>query len=809
VDPLGPVFEAIGDDPQMSWTASDGDGLGAHPAVRVRVGLRALEGRLLEPCIYVDWGDGWTEETRVRLRPAGDDLYTAVAQSNAGACRSIRLDPSAAPCRFIVTDFQVEPSGEPSQHLRRMTPQRRALRSAVRRLPVPVQGLLRTGRDLVGGDPKRRGDARRRLGRRFRINLGGADPWREAWTHGFDVARNLRSPHFAAPLLQPPVRTSETPTVVAFHLPQFHPFPENDAWWGKGFTEWTNVSKAVPQFQGHYQPRLPADLGWYDLRLPDVLRQQAELAARAGVGAFCFHYYWFGGRRLLERPLDAFAEDGDVTLPFCLCWANENWTRRWDGKESELLMAQQHSPEDDRAVLEDLARYMRNPRYLRVGGRPLLLVYRPDILPDAKATVARWRAHARDIGLGELFLLCSNAFGFSDYAGYGFDGLVEFPPHAISTGEITEDVERLNAQYAGRVYHYPTVAEAQIADLRERGDARYFPGVMPSWDNEARRPGVGHAFHEASPEPYSRWLSEALATSRRLAPADERLVFVNAWNEWAEGAYLEPDRWFGHGFLQATHAAVQTQAPRLPRDHPVAAESRTDFRKSGDAAALIHLFYPELIDWFAERLSRRRDLDLLITVPEHWTEAELSRLAAALPEARLEVVENRGRDILPFIVGLKTAARLDYPFFVKLHSKRSPHTVDGDAWRDRLVSELVGDTALDRARAAFESDARLGMLAASAARMDLSAPDVMHNNAEAMARLGRLMDLRFDEATEFAAGSMFWGRTAAFARLADLSAERLGFEPELGRIDGTVAHGLERLMGSVAAASGYRVSFAL
>jgi lipopolysaccharide biosynthesis protein len=353
------------------------------------------------------------------------------------------------------------------------------------------------------------------------------------------------------------------------------------------------------------------------------------------------------------------------------------------------------------------------------------------------------------------------------------------------------------------------VAEAQIADLRERDDPRFLPGVMPSWDNEARRPGTGHAFHEAAPEPYWRWLTEAMATSRRLAPPGERLVFLNAWNEWAEGAYLEPDRWFGHGFLQATHAAVQTQAPRLPPDHPLLARSQAAFRKRGETAALLHLFYPELIDWFGARLGGREDLDLLVTVPELWSEAELERAGAALPGARFAVVENRGRDILPFMQGLRTARELGYPLFVKLHSKRSPHTADGDDWRDRLVTELVMGGAPERAREAFATDARLGLLAASEARMRLGEPAVMHNNAETAARLGRMLDLRFGEDTEFAAGSMFWGRTEAFTRLAEATPERLGFEPELGRIDGTVAHSLERLMGAVAQASGYDVRFEL
>jgi lipopolysaccharide biosynthesis protein len=805
----GPEFEAAGDDPQMQWTVAESDGLGAHAAVRIEVGLRAVDGQLIEPCVYIDWSDGFTEETRSRLRRSDGDVFVAVAHSNSGACRGVRLDPSSAPCRFVVTSWSVTPSGEPSEHLRKLTPARQALRGVVRGLPAPVQRLLRTARDLAGRDPKRRADVRRRLGRRLRLNLGGANAWRDSYQHAFDVARNLRSPHYAAPILTPPASAPDSPRLIAFHLPQFHPFPENDAWWGRGFTEWTNVSKAQPQFAGHYQPRFPADLGFYDLRLPEVLRQQAELAERAGVAAFCLHYYWFGGQRLLERPLDAFAGDPEIRLPFCLCWANENWTRRWDGKESELLMAQQHSPEDDVAVLDDLTRYMRNPRYLRVGGRPLLLVYRPDILPDARATVERWRARAREIGLGELFLLCSNAFGFADYGRFGFDGLVEFPPHAISTGEITDGIEPLHAEFAGRVYDYPTVAEAQIAELKDREDGRFYPGVMPSWDNEARRPGAGHAFHNAAPEPYWRWLSTALKTSARLSPAEERLVFINAWNEWAEGAYLEPDRWFGHGFLQATRAAVETQAPRLASDHPLVAESQSRFQRRGDAAALVHVFYSELIDWLADRLAGRPELDLLVTFPEIWPERDLEGLARALPAARLQPVENRGRDILPFVAGLKTLKGFGHPMFVKLHSKRSPHMADGEAWRDRLVSEVIGDRAVEQALAAFAADPRLGMLAAEQARVGLDDPAVMHNNRPTMDRLARVLDVRFDNTTAFAAGSMFWGRAAAFERLADIAPERLEVEPELGRIDGTAAHGLERLMGAVATASGYRVSWEL
>jgi len=342
--------------------------------------------------------------------------------------------------------------------------------------------------------------------------------------------------------------------LIAFYLPQYHPIPENDAWWGRGFTEWTNVVRAQPRFPGHYQPHLPGELGFYDLRVPEVMARQVELAQRYGVGGFAFYFYWFGGKRLLERPVEDYLAS-DLALPFCLCWANENWTRRWDGRASEVLMAQEHSSEDDLAFIAEVAPYLRDPRYIRVGGRPLLLVYRPALLPDAHATAERWRRWCREQGIGEIYLAYTQSFESAPPSDYGFDAAIEFPPNNSNPVDITDHVEGLDPEFTGTVFDW-TVYPERSRDYPPC-DYQLFRGVNPGWDNEARRRGRGTVFLGSTPAGYREWLENAIADTRaRFVDPSERLVFINAWNEWAEGAHLEPDARHGYAYLQATRDAL-------------------------------------------------------------------------------------------------------------------------------------------------------------------------------------------------------------------------------------------------------------
>jgi lipopolysaccharide biosynthesis protein len=345
--------------------------------------------------------------------------------------------------------------------------------------------------------------------------------------------------------------------IIAYYLPQYHPIPENDEWWGKGFTEWRNVTRAFPVFEGHYQPRAPGELGYYDLRVVDVMRRQVELAKLHGIGAFCFHFYWFGGKRLLELPVENYLKNHDLDLPFSLCWANENWSRRWSGNDRDVLIAQEYSPEDDIALIRHIDRYFRDDRYLKIDGKPVFTVYRPELFPDMVATVARWRAEMKKLGYPGIYLIATNAFNFTDYKIFGFDALSEFPPHQLGAPNIENTLNVAPIRDGGRVRGYETIVAREIAKKTQNGVVH--PGVMPGWDNSPRRPTGGVIYHGSTSGLFQKWLTYAL---RRAAgnPAGERFVFINAWNEWAEGAYLEPDLRFGYAYLAACAAAIRIQA---------------------------------------------------------------------------------------------------------------------------------------------------------------------------------------------------------------------------------------------------------
>jgi|GEM_PF-1659655 len=392
-----------------------------------------------------------------------------------------------------------------------------------------------------------------------------------------EISFKSHKPDFEVPRepALPPEGTGTDVKAIAFYLPQFHRIPENDAWWGEGFTEWSNVRRGHPNFEGHYQPHVPSLLGYYDLSEQSVLEKQTQLARQAGIYGFCYHYYWFGGRVLLDLPVRRIVETGKPDFPFCICWANENWTRRWDGKESEILIAQRHSPDDDLAFIKKIEPVLRLKNYIRVEGKPVLLVYRPSLLPDARATLERWRSYAHNVGLGDLHLVIVYSFSEQRSAEfYGFDAAVQFPPHLQAT-PVTPRIPGKSRDFTGFIYDYTEVRRYALEQFASApAQTKLYPGVMPSWDNTARQRTRSTIWVNSSPEAYYEWLAEASRLVRAKSSQSEQLVFINAWNEWAEGCHLEPDERYGYAWLNATSLALRQGPLVSPKPITLAAHPK-------------------------------------------------------------------------------------------------------------------------------------------------------------------------------------------------------------------------------------------
>jgi glycosyltransferase involved in cell wall biosynthesis len=351
--------------------------------------------------------------------------------------------------------------------------------------------------------------------------------------------------------------------LIAFYLPQFHPIPENDAWWGRGFTEWRNVAKADPQFEGHYQPHVPADLGFYDLRLAQTRLRQAELARSAGVYGFCYYHYWFGSKRLLSRPFDEMLSSGEPDFPFALCWANDPWSRRWDGRNEDLLQPQSYSAEDDLAHIRWLLPALRDRRAIAVDGKPMFLVYRASHLPEPARTCDTWRREVERAGLRGIHLVAvETAWDLGwDATQVGFDAKVLFQPQfgwlITHVSSLPEGRVRIGGREELQVYDYDVVIEA-LRNL-EPVDYHRYESVFPGWDNTPRVGERAVVIHNANPASYESWLGDAVSRAR-TRPHDDRIVFINAWNEWAEGCHLEPDLRFGRAYLEATQRALSSSS---------------------------------------------------------------------------------------------------------------------------------------------------------------------------------------------------------------------------------------------------------
>ncbi len=340
--------------------------------------------------------------------------------------------------------------------------------------------------------------------------------------------------------------------VLAFYLPQFHPIPENDEWWEPGFTEWTNVTKARPLFRGHVQPRLPADLGFTDLRVPEVREHQAYLARSHGLTGFVYWHYWFGGRRLLERPFDEVVTSGSPDFPFCVAWANHPWSDTWMGGTKRIMIDQTYpGPEDEAAHFAHLLTAFEDPRYVRIDGKPVFFVFRAHKLPGGAEFIDRWQKMATDAGLGGLYTIaCGPFMDVDEPVRQGFDGMafIEKPfDYGTVVSKRTAFLSHTNLRRGPYRYTY---ADTCTSKAPPGIATNAIPCVWPNWDDTPRRGRDGVVAVGSSPARFEGQVATAVDMARR-APESEQMILVKSWNEWAEGNYLEPDQEFGLGWLEA------------------------------------------------------------------------------------------------------------------------------------------------------------------------------------------------------------------------------------------------------------------
>ena len=375
------------------------------------------------------------------------------------------------------------------------------------------------------------------------------------------------------------------PRIIGLYLPQYHPIPENDEWWGKGFTEWTNVAKAKPLFRGHYQPRIPADLGFYDLRLPEVREQQAELAREAGLEGFCYYHYWFGnGRQLLERPFNEVLASGKPDFPFCLCWANHDWTNKtWQKgnnfRRDSMIMKMEYSKEDYVRHFNYVLPAFRDPRYITVDGKPLFAVWAPHHIPDARVFIDLWQQLARENGLPGIHFV-----GHTDNAGKGLPGqaadyysadkakeyyqaVLDLGFDAVMSSGYRRAVALLQGKtrmmwrmLSGKTFA-PTYSKMDYSRLManyyvpEDAGENIYPTLLPQWDRTPRAGKNSEIVVDSTPDRFQETVETAIELIRQKEP-EHQLLFLKAWNEWGEGDYVEPDLKFGHGYIQAIRQAI-------------------------------------------------------------------------------------------------------------------------------------------------------------------------------------------------------------------------------------------------------------
>ena len=562
---------------------------------------------------------------------------------------------------------------------------------------------------------------------------------------------------------------------IAFYLPALRSIHRQTEAAG-----WPKVTTALPRYFGQYQPRLPGGLGCYDSDSPETLRKQIELAKQYGIHGFCFYHYPSRGQDVLEPAIRHFVSNPALQFKFCICWITE---------ESDVL----------EQSLEAAAPILLDSRYLRIEDKPVVVVYQPERLRDV-SEIAR-RSQAR-------YLVTASPNRSVDPRSIGFDAAVEYPDVRAGLGDVAFGHALLDREFSGHIYSYAELANS--FDRNRSAGAAVFPTVIPGWDDEAARPGAGDCAAGANPTLYANWLKKSCERAL-IRPAGERFVFINAWNAWLDGAYLEPDQQCGYAYLHAT-ANVLRDYHKDPDTAKLIDEINSAFKRANDAAIIFHCHYEDLIPQiFDQYISPIRDADLFVTVRNDVSKAVVEDLRRRFPRVFFVCEENRGRDIRPFLIALRRIRAFGYSIACKVHTKKTPQmTGGGEQWRASLFGPLLGSVdSVAKAKEIFSREPAAGVLAPRGSVMNLQDRLVHVRNTFWLNRLLyriQRTDLVGKYAFSFPAGSMYWFRVAALSGLDDLILQHDEFERELGQADGALHHAVERLIGLYAETRGYKMT---
>jgi lipopolysaccharide biosynthesis protein/GT2 family glycosyltransferase len=611
---------------------------------------------------------------------------------------------------------------------------------------------------------------------------------------------------------------------ITFYLPQFHTCKQNDEWWGKGFTEWTNTRQAKPHFVGHYQPREPHDdIGYYDLSETESMRKQANLARQHGIHGFCFYHYWFSGARILEKPVDLLLRNLDIDINFCLCWANENWTKTWDGLNTDILLEQKYLPEDPVNFIKDIRVYLKDFRYIRIDNKPVIIVYKSNDIPNATSVFSEWRKWWDENEGGDLLIWCVRTdpedIGLRKLKS-NIDAVVEFPP-AIFPYNINS--KRLPFATSGCFHDYQKMVFeiSSNTQLAATPTVDFYRSVMLGWDNSARRKNGWSSWVGFSLSSYYKWLCHTISYTRKAFPADRRFVFINAWNEWAEGTYLEPDKKYGYASINTTSRALFDLPLNSPSALVVSSEetSQIDQKKWANRddlstiseintlAVVIHVFYFDVFQNIIEYLKKidAVNIHVYLTCSRALKKDLLKVIKKQNYKYTLLIVENRGRDVLPFLKIMPKVIADAHDYILKIHTKKTTHRKDGDLWRAELFDQLIDKEAMQTLFTYLKANSDVGILGPLGHVIPMR--DYFGSNQENVHDLAIKMGLTIHDlnSLSFVAGTMFIARTKAFQPLLDLELKDSDFEEEAGQTDGTLAHAIERALSASSFASGMRV----